>query len=314
MRGNLGSHRHIVGRRLELSKKILRLFKRAAKAGIRDIAELLPVKLIEKLSDIALEIRIQLQEIHRRKKARLDPFIEPSIYSDDGDSLSRLILEKDEPWRNITPARCCIPAMLTLAERQYLQYIGKFYEGKGEVVEVGSWLGGSTYYLVSGLTCNQNFKNKRLYVFDDFVWRSAWMDKWLVGTSLSPPKNHESFEKLFESQVGQILQKLEVSRGKLCDYDGNENLQKLQWIGKKIEIIFVDCGRSFEVNQAWWKIFSPYFIPNHTLIIMQDWQCYKRVPEIWWENTKIFTDSKFESLDLIHELRDATLATFLFCG
>jgi ClpP class serine protease len=35
---------------------------------------------------------------------------------------------------------------------------------------------------------------------------------------------------------------------------------------------------------------------------MQDWQNHKRVSEVYLENTKIFTHSKGQQLDLIHEV------------
>jgi DNA polymerase IIIc chi subunit len=66
------------------------------------------------------------------------------------------------------------------------------------------------------------------------------------------------------------------------------------WIGKggPIEVLVVDCGRSLAVNDAWWTIYSSRFVPDKTLIIMQDWQNHKRVSEVYLENTKIFTHSK----------------------
>src|SRR5262249_9380154 len=98
------------------------------------------------------------------------------------------------------------------------------------------------------------------------------------------------------------------------DYDGNEALPQLEWKGGAIEIIYIDCGRTIEANEAWWRIFASHFIPGRTLVIMQDWQLWKGQPPQWDNQTKECTDSKRAALELIHELRDGCIATFLYRG
>jgi len=115
-------------------------------------------------------------------------------------------------------------------------------------------------------------------------------------------------------QIGGLTEYLIIKQAKICNYDGNEHLPLIEWIGKPIELIVVDCGRTLAVNEGWWAVFSDSFIKDKTLIIMQDWQNHKRVPEIFWENTKIFTDSKLESIELIHEVKNAGIAAFLYRG
>lgn len=67
-----------------------------------------------------------------------------------------------------------------------------------------------------------------------------------------------------------------------------------------------------QVNDAWWGIFSGSFIPDETLIAMQDWQLYKQQPARPYNQTKLFTDSKGSSLELVHELLDGALASFIY--
>ena len=136
----------------------------------------------------------------------------------------------------------------------------------------------------------------------------------LSGTDLKPPENHGSFQDMFRFQVQGVAHLLRVERGKLADYDGNESLEGIQWEGSPIELIFVDCGRSLSVNEAWWVLFQPSFIPDRTLIVMQDWRNYSRVPELFWENTKLFSDGHADELDLVHETVDGAIATFVFRG
>jgi hypothetical protein len=287
---------------------------RVYRKGLKSILSLSSTSWIDRFSDELLRIRVSIQEILRQREAREQFIVLPEIFSTKGDKLVRSILESNAPWDGIEVPRCDIPGMLTDSEKKYYCYITAFYSGWGEIVELGPWLGLSTFFVGSSLLTNSNFIDRKLYVFDDFTWRTSWMDKWLVGTDIVSPGNHASFQQIFESQLGDLMKNIIVERRKICDYDGNEDLPTLDWHGGPIELLVVDCGRSLAVNDAWWTIFSSRFVPDKTLIIMQDWQNHKRVPEVYWENTKIFTDSKGQQLDLIHEVKNAGIATFLYRG
>lgn len=266
------------------------------------------------IADEFLRLRHRLHEIVRQRGARANPAITPTIKTEGGKTLARSILEKESPWLSMNLPDCPVPGMLTKSEKQYYTYLMPFYSGKGEVVEIGCWLGQSTWFLFNALEKNPNFGDKKLHVFDDFTWRASAMDKWLKGLDLQAPEDRGSFLPLFEEQMKDFADRLEVKQRKISDYRGNEHLETISWSGEPIEIIVIDCGRLLEVNDAWWKVFEPSFIPDTTLIVMQDWQNYKRVPELFWENMKIFTDSKLEKLDLIHEVAYGATATFVYRG
>jgi hypothetical protein len=288
--------------------------RRIYQKGLTTMMALSPTSWIDKFSDEFLRLRFSTQEVLRQREARRDPRVLPALLSFTGRPLVRSVMEVRAPWDDLDIGRCTIPGMLTDSERRYYGYITSYYMGLGDVVELGPWLGLSTHYIMSSLLKNPHFVNRKLHVIDDFTWRASWMNKWLVGTSIPVLANHTSFQHLFESQLSDFLDNLIVTRQKICDYDGNEALPLLEWKGGPIELLIVDCGRTLAVNEAWWQVFASSFIPNRTLIVMQDWQNYKRVPEIFWENTKIFTDSKEQQLDLVHEVKHAGIATFLYRG
>jgi len=202
--------------------------------------------------------------------------------------------------------------MITDEEAQYYCYVGRFYSGQGEVVELGPWLGRSTGYILHGLKDNPNFAGKSLHVFDDFVWRSSWMDEYYK--EADRPRNHESFQPLFDRYLASHRAVLNVRRTKILDYDGNESLPTLAWDGGPIEMCYVDCGRALDVNEAWWRVLAEHFIPYRTLIIMQDWGTCREVPLNWWNQTKLFTETHQHSLEHVHELAGGCIATFLFKG
>lgn len=233
----------------------------------------------------------------------------------DGQPLGRSILESKRPWRRLPIPPCNVPGMLSEDEKRYYGYITQFYRGMGSVVEIGTWLGLSTFYLVESLRRNPSFAGP-LYCFDDFTWRASSMDKWLEGTEIPIPKNLDSFLPLFErlARENGSWDSIRAERVKLSEFPGNRHLPQFEWQGGPVQLCVVDCGRTLEVNNAWYNALVESFLPDQTLIVMQDWQAHKSVPELFWENTKLFTDQKLEALELIHELPNSMAATFLYRG
>lgn len=274
---------------------------------------LLPQRMVTGLADLCLKVRLKLQERQRQLVAKAAQTLPAQIVSHDGDeALNRFVLSRNPPWSRIPIQECPVPGMLTKSEKQYYQYITNFYSGEGAVVEVGTWLGMSTFYLVHALRQNPKFQGP-LYCFDDYVWRES-MTKWISDHDLQAPSLYESFLPLFEDGLSKSTIQADVvaTVAKVADYFGNEEIPFIQWEKGPIELLIVDCGRTLEVNEGWFQALSPSFIPGRTLIVMQDWQNHKVVPERFWENTKIFTDAHANCLDMVHEVAGAGIATFLF--
>lgn len=237
----------------------------------------------------------------------------PVISSFDGqEALRTSIMAPNAPWMRVPIETVAVPGMISDEECRYYTYIGRFHTGAGEAVELGPWLGRSTHYILNGLRPNPHFRGKRLHVFDDFVWRPSWMDNHVGETERL--QNHQEFRFLFEKYTAAIAGDLLVERRKIIDYDGNEHLPALEWKGGPVEVLYVDCGRTFAVNDRWYSVFREAFIPNRTLIVMQDWRLHREVPVRWFNQTKQFTDSKGGQLDLVHEVNNGGVATFLFRG
>jgi hypothetical protein len=247
----------------------------------------------------------------RRTRAR-DTQV-PRIQSVDGqDTLGVWVLHPQPPWQRLPVEPSGIPGMVSDEECQYYEFIGRFFAGVGETVELGPWLGRSTHHILKGLTSNPHFHGKRLHVFDDFVWRSSWMDRHPLGTSC--PSNHEDFRYLFDQYTASLQEHITTQRRKFGDYDGNEAVAALTWDAGPIEFLYVDCGRTYATNEGWYSQLVRSFIPNRTLIMMQDWRVHREIPVQWYNQTKQFTDSKGDQIELIHELSGGTLAAFLFRG
>ena len=128
------------------------------------------------------------------------------------------------------------------------------------------------------------------------------------------PANHEDFQHLFERYIKTLKNHLILSKRKVAPYDGNENVPDVTWADGPIEMCYVDCGRTFEVNDAWYRVLSKDFIPHKTLLVLQDWKTHRIVPVEWYNQIKMFTDSKGPALELVHELMHGSTATFLYHG
>jgi hypothetical protein len=232
--------------------------------------------------------------------------------------LQTFVMDANAPWLAATVAPVEAPSMISDEEAQYYEYIGALYEGRGAAIELGPWLGRSTHHIVRGLRKSSHFRSKKLYVFDDFVWRASWMDRH-VPEHLKLP-NHADFRPRFESFVRPIQSDLVVSVGrisdalnkdtKLGDYAGNEHLPRIAWDGQPIEIMYIDCGRTAHVNEGWFEVFSSSFVPDLTLLLMQDWRTHRERPRRPYNQTLQFTVNHPE-LELIHEVSQGSLATFL---
>jgi hypothetical protein len=254
---------------------------------------------------------VLVEDQFRKIKTARQPLPERFDYSSQ-ERLKRSIMDKRSPWRAMQAEQVSIPGMLSGEEILYYNYIGRFYSGVGALVELGPWLGLSTSHIVHGLLTNPHFKDAKLNVFDDFVWRSAWMDQFV--SSDERLANHGDFQGLFEKYVAAVRDRLIVNKAKITDFDGNEGRPVIDWRGGPIEIMYIDCGRTLQANQGWFDKFAGSFIPGVTLLIMQDWRTHRDRPRQPFNQTKIFTDALAERLCLVHEVFYGGLATFLFEG
>jgi hypothetical protein len=221
------------------------------------------------------------------------------------------LMEPEAPWKELPVDPIPMPGMITDEETQYYDYIGAIYEGRGEVIELGPWLGKSTRHILRGLEKNPQFTGRRLHVFDDFVWRPSWMDQYTPEHQRLP--NHADFRHLFEKYAEDVLPRLNVTRARIADYDGNETLPRIHWNGGPIEMMYIDCGRTVQANEGWFEVFSPSFIPDVSLLIMQDWRLHRERPRQSYNQTLWFTAAHPE-LELVHEVADGGIATFLYRG
>jgi len=156
--------------------------------------------------------------------------------------------------------------MTSVFERAYYSWIcEQHYQGLGEVVDLGCWLGSTSKSLLNGLLKNQAFSARataKLHVFDQFLWQS-WMDLSPVAIANNYAKKlkaGDSFLELFKSENLKQLEWYQIYAGDLCQASWN----------LPIEILLVDAMKSRDLMDAIPRIFYTHLIPQKSIVLHQD--------------------------------------------
>lgn len=156
-----------------------------------------------------------------------------------------------------------IQGMIGIHEKAYLYWYGRhIFTGKGDIVDLGSWLGSTTFSLAMGLENNKRSGLGRLiYSYDEFVWRS-YMDKKVKGTKLEGKyEPGDSFLEEFEQRASPWHQYVRACPG---------DLSKVGWRGGPIEFLLIDAMKSWKAATGVVRDFFPSLIPGVSMILHQD--------------------------------------------
>ncbi|HAC64163.1 MAG TPA: hypothetical protein DCF68_11640 [Cyanothece sp. UBA12306] len=152
--------------------------------------------------------------------------------------------------------------MTNISEQQYFEiYAREQYQGIGEIVDLGSWMGSTTIPLAKGIKNNKNCQNKidKIHAFDRFIWES-WMNISSQDT-LKQYQPGDSFLDEFKKRTKKYSKYIKVYPGDLCE---------IGWIGKEIEFLLVDAMKSWKLTSSICQDFFPFLIPGKSLVLHQD--------------------------------------------
>ena len=156
-------------------------------------------------------------------------------------------------------------SMLSRYERSYLRnYAENTYSGRGEIVDLGCWLGSSTIPLAVGLQQNSAIaaKENRIHAYDIFIWQSSYMERSLIGTALRGKyKDGDSFVEAFRERIAPWNPLIQVYPG---------DLEQIGWNQEPIEFLFIDAMKSWNLANSILKNFFPSLIPGLSLVVHQD--------------------------------------------
>jgi hypothetical protein len=182
----------------------------------------------------------------------------------DTASTSALEVLSERPWMSavVPDAALAVPTMLSLRERQLLHWLARHHvTGAGRILDGGSFLGGSTAALASGLAARTEASWDGVIVTHD-LFR---VEEYTLGSFAScfPDTTiGASFRPAFDSNVAHWSRHIEVREGDACAWG---------WSGEPIEILFLDMVKTWPLNDLVLEKYFPFLIPGHSVIIQQDY-------------------------------------------
>ncbi len=198
-------------------------------------------------------------------------------------------------WDNISfELPSDIPSMISPQERRYLYWIAnKYFQQIGEIVEVGTWLGGSTACLASGLIDRNS--HQQLYCYDNYVWTKSYESK-SGGIRL---QEGADFQPIFHQFISNRFHNVRSFKS---------SLSELEWLGNPIEVLFLDAPKNKSDMISSVKSFFPHLIPGVSTVIFQDF-FYSPAYDI---SATIFKLGS--SLELLHVVENSSTAAFRFAS
>ncbi len=173
--------------------------------------------------------------------------------------MSAFTAKSTPPYNGLkVPDYSFIPGMLSLAEKRYLYGLtfGE-YEGRGAVVEIGSWLGNSAAYLARGLK-DRGFP-VQVYCYDRFVSDASEVVK-AHAQGLSLEEGQDALP-LFRSYLKEFGPGVVAFKTRV---------EELRWDEGPIEILHIDAPKKIAAVEHVFRTLGPQLIPKKTIVVMQD--------------------------------------------
>ena len=150
--------------------------------------------------------------------------------------------------------------MLSAQELELLYTLARDrYTGRGEIIDGGAFLGGSTLALAAGLRDNPAVADRRgrvhsydMFVADHFV--SQFIDGYPEGTSTRP---------YYDGVIADVASHVSVHEGDIATFPWPAD--------RPIEILFIDVAKSWETNDVLVQQFFSRLIPGLSTVIQQDY-------------------------------------------
>lgn len=163
--------------------------------------------------------------------------------------------------------------MISPQERAYFYgYARRLFTGRGDIVDLGCWLGATTISLAAGLTANPRARAqpRQVHAFDRFVWE-AWMaDTESLG---NPPFRLDRELRPRESFLDEFNRRTAPWKNRISVHEGD--LTATVWSGGPIEFLLVDAMKSWDLTNSILRNFLPSLVPGLSILVHQDFAYYK---------------------------------------
>jgi Methyltransferase domain len=161
-----------------------------------------------------------------------------------------------------------IPTMLCKESLGYYKWLARTFEGPGDIVELGCWMGSATACLAEGLSQNLGRERKTIHVYDSFIWRD-WMKTYTEDPELLAAniREGESFLDYFLDYAEPYRDWIDVHQSALITGTEQSTLPSVEWPGGQIGILVMDFAHDRASNEAMWRVFSPSFQSGTTIVV-----------------------------------------------
>ncbi|AGB74961.1 MULTISPECIES: class I SAM-dependent methyltransferase [Rhizobium] len=157
-----------------------------------------------------------------------------------------------------------VPTMLTVEETRMLAWVSENWSsGIGAVIDLGSFLGGSTAHLAYGL--NRSQPGRIVHAFDQFTIGDEWKQAFLYD---------RGYPELIGNDMLALFKQFVEKFGDVVTHRGQ--IEDAEWTEGPIEILFVDICKSWEATRHVMRQFYPSLLPNESLVIHQDFQHFQQ--------------------------------------
>ncbi len=157
-----------------------------------------------------------------------------------------------------------IPGMTKREERKFLRWYGeKHFRGRGELVDLGSWMGSTVAPLAAGLAANPWLRGEAVvHAFDQFTWVEHYMADAVRDTDIAGRyREGDFFVDEFHRFTAPWKDLVQVHAG---------DLEEETWTGDGIEFLFVDAMKSWSLAAAITRTFFGSLMPGASLVVHQD--------------------------------------------
>ncbi len=163
-----------------------------------------------------------------------------------------------------------VRSMLTPAERDHLFHATRDrFTGQGAILDLGTWLGGSTAALAAGLKENrdQRAKSQKVHAFDLFELNSYLKQAYPYPELADIPAGG-SFLHVFQRNLAPWAVQVETHPGDFTKYD--------EPLGP-VELVHVDIMKNWALTNAVLRKFFRDLIPGVSMVLHQDFVHYNTV-------------------------------------
>lgn len=211
----------------------------------------------------------------------------------------KLAIFDQRPWSSPVRLQHTPIGMLGDAESSLFYHLTRsYFSGAGTVIDAGSFLGKSAFYLASGMLDNPNVDatRHRVHCFDLFEVNHPSTVDYIRRTLGRETRIGDSTLALFEQQVAPVRQLLEVHKG---------DFMVARWPSNKIEILMIDIAKTAALGRKVMELFFAHLIPGQSLVIHQDYH------HPWHPYIHVTMEYLSESFRLVEPRADGSAVFFL---